>query len=273
MNLSYFMMPLHGLEKDYHQQLLEDKEAIILADELGFAEAWVGEHYSSGLESITSPLMFLANLIPRTKQIKLATGVICMPQYHPATIAGQAAMFDHLCDGRFILGVGPGGLPSDFELFGTMDADRNEMFVESIDTVLKYWSTEPPYNFEGKYWKSKIENWTVPELKLGYMVKPLQQPHPPIAVSAMSPHSGSMKLAGRRGWQPVSANFIGVWSVKSTRRPQWSTGTRSTGKCGVSPAVSMLLKATRKPKTSSRGRTEHSTSTTAIFSNYLTAPR
>ncbi len=215
MKLSYFMMPLHGLEKDYNQQLREDMEAIILADQLGFAEAWVGEHYSSGVESIPSPLIFLANLIPRTKQIKLATGVICMPQYHPATIAGQAAMFDHLSDGRFILGVGPGGLPSDFELFGTADADRNEMFVESIDTVLRYWTSDPPYNFEGKYWQSKIESWTVPELKMGYMAKPLQQPHPPIAVSAMSPYSGSIKLAGQRGWQPVSANFIGVWSVKS----------------------------------------------------------
>ena len=172
MKLSYFMMPLHGLDKDYHKQLLEDMEAIIHADELGYTEAWVGEHYSSGVETITSPLMFLTNLIPRTKQIKLATGVICMPQYHPATIAGQAAMFDHLCDGRFILGIGPGGLPPDFELFGTMDADRNEMFIESIDTVLRYWTTDPPYNFEGKYWKSKIEQWTVPELKLGYMAKP-----------------------------------------------------------------------------------------------------
>ncbi len=215
MKLSYFMMPLHGLEKDYHQQLLEDIEAIIYADELGYAEAWVGEHYSSGAEPVTSPLMFLANLIPRTKQIKFATGVICMPQYHPAAIAGQAAMFDHLCDGRFILGVGPGGLPPDFELFGTMDADRNEMFAESIDTVLRYWTTDPPYNFEGKYWKSKIEKWTVPEMKLGYLTKPLQRPHPPIAVSALSPYSSSIKLAGQRGWQPVSANFIGAWSVKT----------------------------------------------------------
>ena len=178
MKLSYFMMPVHGLGKDYHQQLLEDMQAIIHADELGYAEAWVGEHHSSGVETITSPLMFLANLIPRTKQIKFATGVICMPQHHPATIAGQAAMFDHLCDGRFILGVGPGGLPPDFELFGTMDADRNEMFVESIDTVLRYWTSDPPYNFEGKYWKSKIEKWTVPELKLGYMAKPLQAASP-----------------------------------------------------------------------------------------------
>lgn len=215
MKLAYFMMPIHKLGKDYQTQLSEDTEAIELCDRLGFAEAWVGEHYTSAVEAITSPLMFLANLIARTQQIKLATGVICMPQYHPAEIAGQAAMFDHLSRGRFIMGVGPGGLLPDFELFGTMDKDRTEMFVESIDTVLKYWTTDPPYNIRGKYWQSEIRDWTVPEIGLGEMVKPYQRPTPPIAVSAMSPYSGSIKLAGERGWLPVSANFIGVWSVKT----------------------------------------------------------
>jgi alkanesulfonate monooxygenase SsuD/methylene tetrahydromethanopterin reductase-like flavin-dependent oxidoreductase (luciferase family) len=56
--LGYFMMPLHHIDSDYHQTLQEDMEAIILADELGYSEAWVGEHYSSAVEQITSPLMF-----------------------------------------------------------------------------------------------------------------------------------------------------------------------------------------------------------------------
>ena len=78
----------------------------------------------------------MANLIARTQQIKFGTGVICLPQYHPAVIAGYAAMFDHLSEGRFIMGVGPGGLPPDFELFGIMDADRNQMMIESLVPVL-----------------------------------------------------------------------------------------------------------------------------------------
>ena len=76
MKLGYFMMPLHHIDRDYHETLQEDIEAIVLADELGYSEAWVGEHYSSAVEQITSPLMFHANLINRTKQIKFATGVI-----------------------------------------------------------------------------------------------------------------------------------------------------------------------------------------------------
>ena len=146
MKLAYFMMPIHPPEKNYHVTLEEDADAIRHADALGYSEVWVGEHYTSAVEQITSPLMFMASLIPQTKQITFATGVICLPQYHPALVAGQAAMFDHLSEGRFILGIGPGGLPPDFELFGTGDADRGEMMMESIDTILKLWTTDPPYD-------------------------------------------------------------------------------------------------------------------------------
>lgn len=219
MQLAYFMMPIHDPRKDYHTALEEDMDAIIYADRLGFAEAWVGEHYSSKVEQITSPLMFMANLIGRTEQIKFATGVICMSQYHPALVAGQAAMFDHLAKGRFIMGIGPGGLPPDFELFGVTEYDRGEMMVESMDTILSIWSSDPPYDIRGKYWTTRIQDWVYEDIGLGQMAKPYQQPHPPIAVSAMSPYSGMMRLAAVRGWLPVSANFIGNWSVKS----HWET--------------------------------------------------
>ena len=131
MKLGYFMMPLHDPTKDYHQALAEDTEAIILADQLGFEEAWVGEHFTSAAEPITSPLLFMATLIARTQRIKFGTGVLCLPQYHPAVVAGYAAMFDHLSEGRFIMGIGPGGLPSDFELFGVMDLNISRHLANS----------------------------------------------------------------------------------------------------------------------------------------------
>lgn len=231
MKLSYFMMPVHHKDKDYHQSLAEDMEAIELADQLGFAEAWVGEHHCSSVEPITSPLMFMASLIPRTERIKLATGVICMSQYHPALIAGHAALFDHLSEGRFILGIGPGGLPPDFELFGVVDNDRAEMMVESIDMILKIWSSDPPYDIEGKYWSTKVKDWVYDDIGLGRMVKPYQTPHPPIAVSAMSPYSGTMRLAAARDFEPITANFIGAWSVKS----HWQTYSEECEKQGRRP--------------------------------------
>jgi len=217
--LSYFMMPVHHRDKDYQTSLAEDAEAVVLADQLGFEEVWVGEHHGSSVEPITSPLLFMASLIPRTTQIKFATGVICMPQYHPAQIAGHAAMFDHLAQGRFIMGVGPGGLPPDFELFDVVDKDRGEMLVEAIDMIQEIWSSDPPYDIKGKYWTTRIQDWVHDDIGLGRMVKPYQQPHPPIAVSAMSPFSGTMRLAAQRGFLAASANFIGAWSVKS----HWDT--------------------------------------------------
>ena len=228
MELGYFMMPLHHAESIYHDTLQEDIEAVVYADELGFSEAWVGEHYSAAVEQITSPLLFHANLIARTKQIKLATGVICLPQYHPAVVAGQAAMFDHLSEGRFIMGVGPGGLPSDFELFGVLKKDRMAMAEESIRQILALWSQEPPYEISGEHWNIEMSQWTQHDIKLGYLPRPYQQPHPPIAISAVSPASGSLRYAGTQGFMPVSANFIADW-VLETHWPAYAEGAESAG--------------------------------------------
>ena len=114
MKLGLFMMPLHDPNRDYTKILQDDREAILLAEKLGCEEAWVGEHYSAATEPITDPLQFMATLIPVTKSIKFGTSVLNLPQPHPAQVAGNCAMFDHLCEGRFVMGIGPGGLGSDF---------------------------------------------------------------------------------------------------------------------------------------------------------------
>jgi alkanesulfonate monooxygenase SsuD/methylene tetrahydromethanopterin reductase-like flavin-dependent oxidoreductase (luciferase family) len=215
MKVSLFMMPLHAKEKPFSQQLSEDAEAFLLADLLGYHEAWCGEHYSSQTEAISSPLMFFASLLPRTKQIKFCTGVACLPQYHPAVYAGHAALFDHLSGGRFIFGIGAGGLLSDLELFKTADKNRPEMLREAIDMIITLWTTDPPYDIKGKYWTTEIRHRHLPDLGVGYFLKPLQKPHPPIALTASSVNSGSMKAAGLRGWIPVTANFIGAWQAKT----------------------------------------------------------
>ncbi len=157
--LGLFTMPFHHPARDYATVLEEDQEAIVLADRLGFTEAFVGEHFSSGSERITSPLIFLATLIHRTRQIRFGTGVLNLPQFHPATVAAYAAMFDHLCRGRFILGIGPGGLVSDFELFDVGQAElRPQMMLESIDTILTLWTQDPPYEIDGRFWKISVKH-------------------------------------------------------------------------------------------------------------------
>src|SRR6185503_21038863 len=108
-------------------------------------------------ENITSCITFLAWIAAATKRIKLGTGTINMPNAHPATVAASMAMLDHMLDGRLIFGISPGGLLSDAEAFGNLDANRNAMFVEAIDAVLEIWAREPPYNLQGKYWNISVQ--------------------------------------------------------------------------------------------------------------------
>jgi alkanesulfonate monooxygenase SsuD/methylene tetrahydromethanopterin reductase-like flavin-dependent oxidoreductase (luciferase family) len=94
--------------------------------------------------------------------------------------------------------------------------------------MLELWSTDPPYNIRGKHWTIDMSDATHHDIKLGYVPKPLQQPHPPIAISAMSPNSGSLKFAGKRGYMPLSANFIANWSLK-THWPTYCAGAQEAG--------------------------------------------
>jgi alkanesulfonate monooxygenase SsuD/methylene tetrahydromethanopterin reductase-like flavin-dependent oxidoreductase (luciferase family) len=229
MKYGLFMMPLHDPKRDYTDVLQEDREAILLAEQLGYEEAWVGEHYTCSTEPITDPLQFMATLIPGTKSIKFGTGVINIPQHHPAQIAGNVAQFDHLCRGRYIMGVGPGGLGTDFELFKTTDQNRSEMMVEAVDMVHKIWSSDPPYHIPGKYWDVTVDAACQLQLGIGPMRKPYQKPYPPLAVSAMSPNSATARLAGERGWGLVSANFMPVAHAR-THWDQYCQGAEAKGR-------------------------------------------
>lgn len=229
MNLGFFTMPIHPLEKDWRQSLREDREAFILADELGFTEAYCGEHATDKAENITSCALFLATLVGHIKQMRLGTGTVNMPNSHPARIAAEIAMLDHLLDGKFNFGISPGGLPSDAEAFGTFDQNRLEMFVECIDQVLEIWRSEPPYNIVGKYWKITTERTMIPEIGQGVLPKPLQRPHPPIVCTVVAPYSKGIVEAAARGWEPISANFLMPQWV-ATHWPMYAQGCKQGGR-------------------------------------------
>ena len=138
MRLGLFMMPVHPPGRSMSDTLREDTAKSLLADQLGFDELWMGEHFSATTEPFPSPLMFLAGLVPQTKNLTFGTAVINLPNHHPAIVAGEVAQFDHMSGGRFMLGIGPGGLASDHELFEVGDgAKRGRMFVEAIDHMIQ----------------------------------------------------------------------------------------------------------------------------------------
>jgi alkanesulfonate monooxygenase SsuD/methylene tetrahydromethanopterin reductase-like flavin-dependent oxidoreductase (luciferase family) len=208
MKLGFFTMPMHPIGKDWQQSLREDREAFILADQLGFVEGYCGEHATDPEENITSSALFMATLVDATSRIKLGTGTLNMPNHHPVSVAGSIAMLDHLLGGRFILGISPGALPSDAESFGNMDMNRPAMFLEAINQVLQIWSSDPPYNIKGQFWNVSTERTHIQETGMGTIPRPLQRPHPPIVVTAVTPFSPGVAEAAARGWDPISANFL-----------------------------------------------------------------
>ena len=229
MKLGFFTMPIHPLEKDWRLSLREDREAFLLADELGFVEAYVGEHVTDKAENITSCIAFIAWVAAATKQIKLGTGTVNMPNAHPAAVAASIAMLDHMLDGRLIFGISPGGLLSDAEVFGNLQEDRNAMFLEAINQVLQIWATSPPYNLQGKYWNVSVQKNFVEEIGQGFIPRPLQRPHPPIVVTAVAPFSKGVAEAAARGWDPISANFLMPAWVKS-HWPKYVEGCERVGR-------------------------------------------
>ena len=229
MELGFFTMPIHPLGRDWRETLREDQEAFLLADQLGFREGYVGEHVTDLAENITSSAIFLATLAGRVKTIRLGTGTVNLPNSHPAHVAGQIAMLDHLLDGRFNFGVSPGGLLSDAEIFGNLDADRNAMFLEAIEAVLKLWTGEAPYDIDGPTWKITTRRTLTPEIGQGLIARPLQRPHPPIVVTAVAPFSKGVAAAAARGWDPISANFL-LPKWVATHRRSYEEGCRSGGR-------------------------------------------
>ena len=209
MRLGLFMMPLHPPGPPMHAHIEQDTRKSLLVDELGYDELWLGEHFSATSEPYPSPLMFMANLLPQTKNIKFATGVINLPNRHPAIVAGEIAQFDHLSKGRLIFGAGTGSLGSDFELFQVGDAEtRQRMLVESLETIQKIWLSKPPYDIKGEFWTTRIQKSISEELGLGEMPKPYQDPHPEICLPSASPHSRTVRLAGQRGWSFVTSGLL-----------------------------------------------------------------
>jgi alkanesulfonate monooxygenase SsuD/methylene tetrahydromethanopterin reductase-like flavin-dependent oxidoreductase (luciferase family) len=208
MRLGFFTMPMHPPGRDYTQTLKEDREAVLLADRLGYEEAYIGEHFADRCETIPSCLSFIASVAHDTKAIRLGSGTVNLPNHHPAEVAAHVAMVDHLLEGRFIFGIGPGGLRSDMEVMGNLELDRNAMFVESIDHILKIWAGEPPYEIDGRFWKISTRKTLLAGTGQGVFLKPYQQPHPPIVVTAIMPGSKGLTETSARNWAPISANFL-----------------------------------------------------------------
>ena len=230
MELGLFLQPVHRSEKAWGIALQEDRDTVLLAEQLGFSEVWIGEHYSTKAEQIPAPLMFLATLIQDTASIRFGTGVINLPYHDPVIVAAEVAQFDQMCGGRLIFGIGPGGLMSDAELFGDQEMpERYRMALESLDLILKLWREDAPLRWDGEQYGRSLERRVWLNHGVGQFAHPLQQPHPPIAMAMVGPGGLTAETIAQRDMIPISANFVPIENVVAQWR-DYALGREKAGK-------------------------------------------
>jgi len=184
-----------------------DLEVLRWLDELGYSEAWIGEHHTAAWEPNPAPDLLVAQGLRETQNLRIGPGGFLLPYHHPAELANRACVLDHLSEGRFNFGIAASGLPSDWAMFNVdgMAGENRDMTREALEIILRLWTEDEPFDHKGKYWSVSK---TPPMLdSLGPHLKPLQKPHPPIGVAGLSQGSDTLKLAGERGYIPMSLNL------------------------------------------------------------------
>ena len=207
MKLGMFTMPSHPPERGLGEGHDWDLQNLIWADELGFEEAWIGEHHAMVWEPHPCPDLLVVEGFRATKNIRIGPGGFLLPYHHPAELANRVAMLDHISGGRLNFGIAASGSPTDWEMFQVdgMNGENRDMVRESIDMILNLWTQPPGWSQHGKYWKVAVPHPIEPALRRHIL--PLQQPHPPISVAGLSSPSPTLEMAGERGWIPMSLNL------------------------------------------------------------------
>jgi limonene 1,2-monooxygenase len=196
-----FMAPFHvPTGQNPTAAYARDLATIQLLDELGFDEAWIGEHHSGGVELIPSPEIFVAHAAAQTKYIKLGTGVISLPYHNPLWVADRMLLLDHLTRGRAMLGVGPGALPTDAVMIGLDPLEQRPALEEDFDVLMHLLLSDDPISIE-------TSRYRLVEARSQY--RPYSDPCFEVAVAAVASPSGP-RLAGKHG--------VGLLSVGATIR-------------------------------------------------------
>lgn len=223
-------------------------EYIKAGDQLGFESAFMVEHHFTGYGQLSASLNLLSYLAACTKRIRLGTAVVVLPWHNPALLAEQVATLDVLSGGRVELGVGRGYRKAEFDAFCIPMDEAWDRFNECLDFMLKAWTADGRFSFQGKYWKYK--DVTVEPA-------PIQQPHPPIWTAAGSPESIT-----RVGQSNYNLLLDQLGDVELTlNRVKWyldgleSKGLpRDAGRVGVTRALHIVRNETERRKAYERRR-------------------
>jgi limonene 1,2-monooxygenase len=223
MRFGVFLAPYHEPGENPTVALERDLELIVRLDELGYDEAWVGEHHSTGWETIAAPEIVLAAAAERTRHIRLGTGVVSLPYHHPLMVADRIVLLDHLTRGRINFGVGPGGHLTDARMLGIDPKLLRPRMAEALDVIVRLFTETEPFSVQSDWF-----SLTDAVLQL----RPHQRPYPPIAVTSMESPAG-MVLAGRHG-----AGVLSLAVARGPRGPidlaaQWRTAEEEAERAGT----------------------------------------
>jgi alkanesulfonate monooxygenase SsuD/methylene tetrahydromethanopterin reductase-like flavin-dependent oxidoreductase (luciferase family) len=205
MELGLFVMPNHPPERSPYDGAQWDLQVLQWADELGYKEAWLGEHFTVRWEPSPAPDLLIAQALRETERITLASGAHLLPYHHPAELAHRVAYLDHLARGRYMFGIGAGAFASDAALFGVDRSASRAMTREALEIIVGLWEAEGEFHYEGRHWT--VHFWDDDPDLLGLHLKPFQKPHPPIGMAGFSPGSGTLRVAGQLGAIPLSLNL------------------------------------------------------------------
>ncbi|MGQ4596375.1 LLM class flavin-dependent oxidoreductase [Nocardia sp. R6R-6] len=220
-----FLAPFHPVHGNPTLDLQRDLDLVVHLDELGFDEAYFGEHHSGGYETIGSPEIMIAAAAARTRRIRLGTGVVSAVYHHPFNTAERIVLLDHLTQGRVILGLGPGSLPSDTALFGIDYGCIRARLEEATEAIVHLLTSDEPLTMDTGWFK-------MVDARLN--LRPFQRPCPEIVVAAMVSPSGP-RLAGKHGLPllSIAASTPGALAVLSEH---WDILQDRGREFGVAPA-------------------------------------
>lgn len=216
-----FLAPFHRVGDNPTLAIRRDMELIEWLDDLGFDEAWIGEHHSAGWEIIASPEVFIGAVAERTKNIRLGSGVTSLPYHHPFHVAQRFVQLDHQTRGRAMLGCGPGALVSDAFMLGIEPSTQRRRMDESLDAITRLLKCEEPVTIKTDWFEMR-------EARLH--LAPYTDPHFKIAV-ASTQTPAAMVAAGKYGLGVLSLG-AGIPGGPEALSKQWQIAEDEAAKHG-----------------------------------------
>ncbi|MCK0126146.1 LLM class flavin-dependent oxidoreductase [Gelidibacter sp. F2691] len=173
---------MERISPDQDQKQLYDEfiELCKIADEGGMHAIWTGEHHGMNFTIAPNPFLNLVDVANHTKNVRLGTGTVVAPFWHPIRLAGEAAMTDLITNGRLDIGIARGAYSFEYErLMPGMDAwEAGQRMRELVPAVKQLWQGD--YAHDGEFFQFPSTT-SAPQ--------PLQKDGPPIWIAARDPNS------------------------------------------------------------------------------------